>query len=205
MQTDRSPIGLHAVERPDPEVQAAEHLRFIRDVMSRSGSFTAVPGKGMMGMGGIALCAAILASMQANREAWLTIWLIAAVLAITVGGITSIRKARVGQVPLQSGPGRKYVLSLLPPMIAGALLTAALWDLGQDTILPALWLLLYGAGTMTGGAFSVKAVPMMGVGFMALGIVALFIPFTWADTMMGLGFGGLHLIFGWIIAKNYGG
>jgi hypothetical protein len=90
-------------------------------------------------------------------------------------------------------------------MLAGMLLTIGAWQYEVFGLLPGLWLLLYGAGTITGGAFSVRAVPLMGVGFMALGTVALFVPFAWSNLLMGAGFGGLHVVFGLIIAKNHGG
>jgi hypothetical protein len=204
MSQDRPPVRRHASERP-PEVRAAEHLRFIREVMERSGAFTGIPGRGSMMMGATALVAAGLAALQPTPGAWLAVWLAEAVLAVGIGGIALVRKARSLGVPLRSGAGRRYVLSLLPPMVAGALLTAALWLAGAVTLLPGLWLLLYGTGTITGGAFSVRLIPVMGVCFMALGTAALFAPFAWGNGLLAAGFGGLHLGFGWIIAKHYGG
>ena len=89
--------------------------------------------------------------------------------------------------------------------MAGLLLTIAVWQSGYVDLLPALWLLLYGAGTITGGAYSVRAIPLMGVGFMGLGAVALLVPFAWGNVLLAVGFGGLHIGFGLIIARNYGG
>jgi hypothetical protein len=90
-------------------------------------------------------------------------------------------------------------------MLAGVVLTAALWRAGEISLLPGLWLLLYGAGTVTGGAFSVKAVPLTGFSFMLVGAVALLVPFWWANVLLAAGFGGLHILFGLIIAKRHGG
>jgi len=72
-------------------------------------------------------------------------------------------------------------------------------------LMPGIWLLLYGSSVVTSGAFSVKVVPIMGMCFMALGAVALFTPFEWANWFMAAGFGVLHIAFGIVIARRYGG
>lgn len=205
MRKDRPPVKPQMPTSPSPEVRAAEHLRFIRDMMARSGAFTAVPGWGTLAMGLTALPTAIIAELQPTPGRWLAAWLLDAALAAAIGLATLLRKTRRSGMSLRSGPGRKYLLSLLPPMVAGLLLTIAVWQSGQVALLPALWLLLYGAGTITGGAYSVRAIPLMGVGFMALGTVALFVPFAWGNVLLAAGFGGLHIGFGLLIAKNYGG
>ena len=188
-----------------PEVQAGEHLQYIREMMERSAAFTAVPGWGIVAMGATALVAAAVAGVQPTEGWWLAVWLGEAVLAVGLGSAALVRKAGRAGVSLRSGAGRKYLLSLLPPMAAGLMLTAAVWVAGAAVLLPGLWLLLYGAGTITGGVYSVRAVPLMGLGFMALGAAALFVPLVWGNVLMGVGFGGLHVVFGFIIARNYGG
>ena len=115
------------------------------------------------------------------------------------------RKARAVQMPLVSGPGRKAVFSLSPPIVAGGLLTIVLFRAGLTNAIPGCWLLLYGTGVITGGMFSVPIVPIMGLSFMALGAAALFAPPELANWFMAAGFGGLHVVFGVIIARKYGG
>ena len=205
MRKDRPPVKPDIPTSPAPEVRAAEHLQFIREMMARSGSFTAVPGWGTVAMGVTALPTALIAGLQATPGRWLAVWLLDAALAAGLGAVALWWKTRRSGVSLRSGPGRKYVLSLLPPFVAGLLLTIAVWQGGYVDLLPALWLLLYGAGTITGGAYSVRAIPLMGVGFMGLGAVALLAPFAWGNVLLAVGFGGLHIGFGLIIARNYGG
>ncbi len=193
---------------PEPvalDAHAADNLRFIRETMERAGSFTAVPGWGGVAMGITALGAALVASRQASREAWVATWLGEAVLAFGIAGWAMVRKSRAAKMPLLTGPGRKFALSFSPPLLAGTLLTLILYRLGLATVLPGIWLLLYGTGIVTGGAFSVRIVPVMGLCFMLAGATALFSPAPWGNAFLAGGFGGLHILFGILIARRHGG
>jgi len=199
------PIGRESSEPVSLHVQAMDNLRFIRDTMESAGAFTAVPGKGGMLMGGTALFAAYAAHLSANASAWLRVWLAEAVLALAIGLWFSWRKAKQESTPLLTRPFRRFVLALAPSVFAGALLTALLYNRGMAQLIPAMWLLLYGAGITSGGAFSVRVVPVMGMSFLALGSLAALAPASLADPLLALGFGGFHLAFGWVISKRYGG
>jgi len=185
--------------------RAMDNLRYIRETMERASAFTAVPGWGQVVIGVTAIAAAYLAAIQSTPRAWLGVWLAEAIISLLIAGWLMDRKARALGVPLLSGPGRKVAFSLSPPMIVGALLTVALFKAGLVSSIPAVWLLLYGTGVVTGGMFSVSVVPVMGVCFMLLGAVGLFAPARFGDWLMVAGFGGLHIIFGSIIARRYGG
>lgn len=192
-------------EPPALHARAMDNLRFIRETMERASSFTAVPGWGGVLMGTTALCAAVVASWQSSARGWMLTWLVEASLAFLIGGWAMDRKARAAETAVLSGPGRKFAFSFVPPMLVGALLTVALYRAGLLSAIPGMWLLLYGTAVTTGGAFSVKAVPVMGFCFMVLGTIALFSPFNWSNAFMAAGFGGLHLVFGIYIARRHGG
>ena len=202
-----SPQRVPPPTRDDPALhhRAMDNLRFIRQPMERATAFTAVPGWGGVGMGALALVAAGVAETRLTTDEWLATWLITAVLALTLGGWTMSRKARRAGTTVFSYSGRRFVLSYVPPLVVGALLTGALVRTGQLDALPGTWLLLYGTGVVTGGAFSVRVVPLMGLCFMALGAVALFGPAAWGNLLMAAGFGLLQIVFGVIIARRYGG
>jgi hypothetical protein len=192
-------------ESAAPHLHALENLRYIRETMERSGSFTAVPGWGGAVMGLAAIVAAAVAPAPNSGWPWLATWLAAALVAILVGAWATAHKVRAAKVPILSRPAQKFALSLAPPLVAGALLTMALYHAGLLSALPGLWLLLYGAGVMTAGAFSVRVVPVMGICLMVVGTVALFSPPAWGNWFLGAGFGGLQVLFGIIIARRYGG
>ena len=184
--------------------QAVDDLRFIRSAMERAGAFTAVPGWGGVGMGGIALLAAPIAAVQPSTTGWLVVWVMTAVLASSIGLASMTRKARRLDVPLGSGPGRKFVLGLLPSIVVGALLTMTLLRSGDPGLIPAIWLLLYGTGIVAAGAFSIPVVPLQGLAFLLLGVVALVLPAA-GDLLLGLGFGAVNIGFGLVIATRHGG
>lgn len=193
------------VEPPALHARAMDNLAFIRDTMEAAGAFTAVSGWGMVAVGCLAVVASVLAIIEPDVTRSLAIWLAAAVLAPVVMIWAIVRKARAANMPLLTGPARKFFLSFSPPMIVGALISIFLFRIGFTTAIPGMWLLLYGTAVVAGGAFSVRVVPIMGFCFMLIGTVALFSPPSWADALMGAGFGGLHIGFGIPIARRHGG
>lgn len=200
--------GLSRAARREPipiDARAADHLRYIRETMESAAEFTAVPGWGGVTMGMTALGAALLAARQSTPRAWIAIWLAEAFIAVAIAAPAAATKARRANSSLFSGPGRKFVLSFAPPIVVGGLLTLALFQSGTVSALPGVWLLLYGTAIVTGGAFSVRAVPIMGLCLMALGAGALFAPPSWGNLFMAAGFGLVQIGFGFWIALRYGG
>jgi len=195
--SSREPIPIDA--------RAADHLRYIRETMERAAEFTAVPGWGGVAMGLTALAASFFASRQPTPERWLNIWLVEAFVAVAIAAPAAATKAHRANAKLLSGPGRKFLLSFVPPIVVGGLLTYALAHAGRHGLLPSVWLLLYGTAVVTGGAFSVRTVPIMGMCLMLLGAIALFVPRNFGDLFMAFGFGFVQIGFGMWIAKRYGG
>jgi len=183
---------------------AMDNLRYIRQTLERAGSFTAVPGKGGVLMGLVALGAQRVAVKQPGAGAWIAIWAIAALVALTIGIAGAAMKSRRFRMQLFSGPGRKFIAGFTPAFLAGAVLTFVFYRAGVSGFLPGVWLLLYGAAVLSGGWASVRIVPLMGACFMLLGTMALLVP-GYNEQLLSAGFGGLHLIFGTVIAVKYGG
>ena len=201
--------------------KAIEDLSFIRRTMEGAAAFTDVPGWGLVAVGSVALGAAAIAMRQPTPFRWLAVWIATAALGGAIGLVTMWQKLRRRGVergaestaPVLSIPARKFLLGFWPSILAGAVVTFALVDpfvpgidpRVTERVMPGLWLLLYGVGVTTAGAFSIRAVPLMGLGFIGLGTVALFLPAVDGDLMMALGFGVLQVGFGYRIARRYGG
>ena len=196
-QTNDQPPALHD--------RAMDNLRYIRETMERATRFTGISGRGEIAIGATALGASVVAARQPNFKWWVYVWVAEGLISVLIAGWSMDRKARALRMPLVSGPGRKAVFSLVPPLIAGCLLTIVLLRAQWVDPIPGIWLLLYGTGVITGGMYSVRAVPAMGLCFMALGAVTLFSPPSYHNYFMAAGFGGLHLVFGAIISRKYGG
>jgi hypothetical protein len=200
------PVHLHT--------RAMDDLAFIRSAMARSAEFTAVSGWGIAAMGAMALVGSYLASLRRSPDWWLWIWVLVAVVACTTGVLAMVYKARRTTVPILSGPGRRFLLSFAPPIVAGCVIGEVFYELQLQQLLPGMWLMLYGVGVVTGGTFSVRVIPLAGACFMVLGAVTFFVPnpsvpvigaLQVVDLLMAAGFGGFHLILGLVIARRYGG
>jgi hypothetical protein len=185
--------------------RAEDNLLFIRRTMERTSTFTAVPGLGGAGMGVVALIAAAIAARQPSPERWLVVWLAAAAVAASVGAAAMWRKAAATGTPLGGVVGRRFALGMAAPFVAAAAITYGLWRAGGYAVMAPTWLLLYGAGVVIGGLFSVPAVRAIGLCFMATGIAAIVTPQSWGNSWLAVGFGGLQIAFGIHIARHHGG
>ena len=192
---------------PQPALheRAAESLEFIRDTMARSASFTAVPGRGGVAMGVIGIAAAVAASRASTEWIWLAIWLVAALVAAPFALVAMHLKARAHGVSLWAGSGRRFMQGFVPALAGGAILTWAIVRAGRFDILPAAWLLAYGAGVLAGATASVPVLTWLGAGIMVLGAGATISAGQWGDLWLGAGFGVLQVVFGIIIARKHGG
>jgi hypothetical protein len=201
-------VSLRRIEPPEPPAlrdRAAENLRFIRDTMERASAFTVISGWAQIGVGLLALGAAVLAARQSAVEAWLAVWIVTAAFSLAAGAWALGRKAHAAGLSVLASPVRLRALSFATPVAAAALLTLALYRADAITVIPGMWLVLYGAALVTGGLTAVRILPLMGLSFMALGGAALVTPAGWSDVLMAIGFGGLHIGFGAVIVRRYGG
>jgi hypothetical protein len=202
------PIRKETTETNEPvniSDRAMDNLQFIRETMERSTHFTAVPGYGGALMGLTAVAAAYIAGQQIYMRDWLVVWITEAFLAFAIGMLAMWQKSKMASTPLVSVPAKKFALGFVPPLICGLAITLGLWRFEHYEVMAPVWMLLYGAAVVCGGAFSVRIVPIMGWCFMGLGALLFALPPGYGNIFMGASFGVLHIVFGAIIAKRYGG
>ncbi|MGH9946725.1 MAG: hypothetical protein ACRD6X_05955 [Pyrinomonadaceae bacterium] len=203
-----SPIRKNEFEDNQPiniSDRAIDNLKFIRETMERSTSFTAVPGYGGMLMGATAIVAAYIANTQIYLVNSLAVWLVEAALAFSIGLLAMWQKSKIAGQSLFSVPAKKFAFGFTPPLLAGVIIVLGLWRAEHYYVMAPVCIVCYGVAVICGGAFSARVVPVMGWCFMALGAAAFLLPTHYGNLMMGASFGVLHVIFGAIIAKRYGG
>ena len=194
------------MERPQAlHARADDNLRFIRDTMSKAAQFTAIPGWGGVAMGVTAIIAAGLISRETDSRRWMAWWFGEAAVAMAIGALTMTWKMTRLNMPLLAAPAKRFALAYVPPLAAGAILTPVFFVNGLAARLPGCWLLLYGVAIATAGTLSVPVVQAMGLVFMAVGAASFLAPASYGDLFMAAGFGGLHILFGLIIARKHGG
>jgi hypothetical protein len=181
---------------------AEGHLRVIRSVMERAGAFTALPASGGILMSAVAFVAGWAGHGAVEPRQWVVVWLVAAGVAVPVGAFAVAHRARAAGVDLTIGVARRFILTLSPPVAAGAVLSAALIQRQAYELLPAVWLTLYGAGVVAAGSYSTRVIQGLGVSFMVVGAAAAFAPWSTSTVLVAAGFGGLHLVAGLLVLRH---
>ena len=202
---DVLPIRPRPSNPPEMQARAMDNLRFIRETMEAAGTFTAVSGWGQVFIGVTAVVAAVVAARFAGSSEWVLVWAAEAGLALLISVWFMYNKAKSASLPLLTGSARKLLFSFSPVFAVGMVVTVALMQRGLYALLPGIWMTLYGTAVVAAGAFSVRIVPVMGAAFIVVGGFALFAPATWSTALMIAGFGLLHVVFGFIIARRHGG
>ncbi len=187
--------------------QIERDLKLIRQMMESSSRYTNIPASGyaaagcfgLFGAWRTAVCLketnpATLSSltMLPLAGAWLAIFL----LTIGVVGLLSWRKARKHEVSAWNSLAARMFLSQIPVVAVAGMLTVALGVHDAYAMIPALWLGLYGVILYSFSYFTGVEHKIESLTFITLGTVAAFAPLQWQPLLLGLGFGGVHLLSG---------
>jgi hypothetical protein len=190
--------GMHADQATRIDSHAASTLRYIRASMDAAAS-VAVPGSTAIAAGSVGLLAALVASLPDVGGHWLIVWLVAAVVAGGIGSVLLLRHAPADALTISGSPIRKFAVSFLPSLAAGAVLTGVHWTNGNLQAVPGTWLILYGCALLAASATTTQPIGSVGGGFFALGAIGLFAPMESQMILLGIGFGVLHILLGYLI------
>jgi hypothetical protein len=201
------PGTLFSVQSEAPAVaqsRALGTLAYIRASIESSSTMD-VPGMAGIVMGLIGALTALVVSLPVFAAHWLAIWLVAAAAALALGGALVARQVGRRGHGRYPGPARKFLLCLCPALLAGAALTSVLWTAGAGGVIPGMWLLLYGCAVLSASTVMMagitRLVCLMGALFVALGVLAFVLPAAAHTVLLGLGFGLLHIVFGFLIGR----
>jgi hypothetical protein len=185
--------------------RAIDNLQYIRETMERAEPVTVISGWGIAAAGGVAFVATVATFDAPLTARWIWTWIAAAVVAFAVSLGATLRKASRTGTPFLTGATQRLALAFAPAMFIAGVLTGALLRQNLTALLTPLWLLSYGAAVIAAGMFSVRVIPVMGACFVLLGTIAALVPSGFEAWLMAAGFGGLHAVFGVLIARRYGG
>jgi hypothetical protein len=191
------------LQRANPvqiDTHAAASLRYIRASMESATSF-AVPGSAGIAMGSAGLLAAACSSAPSMHSYWLPIWLTAALVAAALGGSLLVRPSSLRGQTVAGTPIHRFALCLLPSLFAGAILTAVHWYYGNLRAIPGNWLLLYGYALVAASVSTTRTIGVMGGLFIGLSLLTFLLPENLEVLVLGVGFGGLHILFGILIGR----
>ena len=180
------------------DTHALGTLQYIRASIDAAG-LLAVPGSAGIAMGAVGVLTALLVSLKPLAVHWLQIWLIAGLVAIAFGTALMVHQVVTRGTALYRGPLRKFLMCLCPPLLVGGVLTWQLWLHGEIALIPGVWLLMYGCAVMAASTLTRRALAVMGALLAVLGVIALQLPLSYQNAVLGVGFGGLHLLFGILI------
>jgi hypothetical protein len=173
------------------QLEHAEHtLETIRTLMERSQRYAHLSGYSGLVAGTLALTGSALPGD------FLAVWTSVFVLAFAAHCAITFGRARRRGEPAWTRQARTVSWAVLPALLAGVTVSAALTRLGRQDLLPALWLVLYGCGALATSFFAPRSIAVLGAVCLTLGIVAMLVLPDWPRLTMAVGFGLTHVAFG---------
>jgi hypothetical protein len=177
--------------------EAEQTLETIRTLMERGTRYTNLSGHAGMAAGCCALMGCALRGWFGTP--FVATWMGVLVAACAACVWFTMRMAAANGEPLWTRQARTVTLALLPSLVSALVLTVVLARVGQERILPGVWMLLWGVGALAISFFTPWVMSALGVTFMAAGMVALLTTPTSDVLTMGITFGLIHLIYGFAL------
>jgi hypothetical protein len=190
---------------------AAEHLQVIRTLMERTAVYRRALAPIMLSTGLVGVFAALLAWQLhfASNKTFILYWMGISALCIANSYLLVRQQALKAAETFWSPPTRRVTLALVPAVFVGLVVALVMLHPAYQheklvTWLPPVWMILYGFGSNAAGFFMPRGMKLFGWLFIVAGCgilasLAAFngvSPLPFANLVMGLFFGGLHLAYG---------
>lgn len=204
--------------------KATEELRVIRQLMERPIRFSTMSGLSGIWAGAAALLGVALdffVTGRFRRDGDLALWINGGtwtgVFLAAFAGVWLLTRRRERQqgMPAWSRIKTRILLTILPPFLGGVGLTVIVLlrqcllhspaSPAQFGLVPAIWMLFYGAALWQLGEFSPCEVRGLGVAFLVAGLVAAAAFQSCPYLALGATFGGFHVVYGIVVWIRYGG
>ncbi len=184
-------------------------LEIIRSTIETAGRYSNIPGEGYVTAGLFGLAGAIITWSLAGQTTdglsslegallykLACLWVAVFAAALLLSVLFAWWRARQKGLRAWDSLTRRMVLSQLPLLAAGAVLTIALAWRGSFLLIPGWWLWCYGLVLFFFHYFTGKDHLVQAIIFFVLGTAALFSPPPVSPVLLGAGFGGVHLVCG---------
>lgn len=191
----------------DQALRALVEIRSVIDRTTRYSTFSALSGfiagvAALIGSGGCGAYATFNGARPQDGIRFVSVWTVVLLVAGTSQFFLTMLKAKQRGEAVWTPIARTAFASLLGPGLAGFLGSIVFIQTERFDLLSGLWLLFYGCGLWAVSFFAPRFLRVLGVGFMLLGLCAWLVP-QQATLFLGLGFGGLHFIFGGVVLARY--
>jgi len=199
-----------------PLEEARENLRVIRQTMERSTKYSTLSGLSGILIGLSAIVSVIATSrilharyhahqpLQSAYPSLGVLWLCELALAVGIEFACNKRRARYVGKRVASPLGAHIIVAALPAFVGALALTAFFALHGLAALVWGIWMLTYGLAICAVGLFSVRPVSYLGSAFVLAGAVTLLLPTQLQLFMMGLTFGGFHIVYGALMGRKHG-
>jgi hypothetical protein len=201
--------------------EARARMQEIQRIMERATLWTLLPGTAAV-VGGILVligCAvsygmvrsldfAEMLHLSINGQAvFCVMWFAIGVMGVVLEAILTARGAKRQGMSPRVRSARVAAFSLTPSVIVAMVLTVKFLIPAEPRpeevqyIVP-VWMMLYGTGVYTAGLFSIRPPRILGLTFIAMGVVALLWFQEWGVVSAAMSFGLLHIVFGLYILRK---
>ena len=189
----------------------------IRSLMEKSSKFVSISGLSGVLMGCYALIGTLLGYYIIHRPEstnlllgknlnrpllFLMIALIVLLSSLVTGWLMARKKARKNKQSIWNITSKSLLFAVSIPLVTGGIVALLLLSQGYYNLIAGMLLIFYGLALAAGSIYTFTEVKWLGILEISLGLMAVSLP-DHGLILWGLGFGVLHIIYGFIVYKKY--